>query len=110
MNLKEKVKAMALYAWNDLRHATDHAIKTNEYKDFEEAYKHVRDCERLLRAVRAQIRTHMRKTKTAMQEACPHPTKNDVSMSHNPQTGERTVYEQACTVCGKHFTLKERTA
>lgn len=70
-SLKDKVKALSVFAWNNLRQATDQALKSDDYKDFEAAFKQVRACERLLQAVRSQVRTHMRKTKLAMQASCP---------------------------------------
>jgi uncharacterized metal-binding protein YceD (DUF177 family) len=109
MNLKEKVKALSVFAWNDLRAATDKAMKSDEYADFEAAYKQVRACERLLKAVRAQVRTHMRKTKAAMQEKCPHAAKVDTKI-HHTDDGTRIVDVQACTACSKTFDLGERVS
>lgn len=109
MNLKEKVKAMALFAWNDVRHAAEKALKSNDYRDFEAVYKEVRSCERLLRAVRAQVRVHMRKTKKAMQDACPHTHKVDNRVRQTP-AGERIVEIQTCSNCSKAFDFREKVS
>lgn len=109
MNLKEKVKAMALFAWNELRHSVDHALKTNAHRDFEEAFKQVRTTEKLLKAVRAQLRVHMRKTKQAMQDACPHTNKVD-NRVHQTAAGERIVEIQTCSNCSKAFDLREKVS
>ncbi len=106
MNLKEKVKALSVFAWNDLRAATDQALKSDDYRDFEAAFKQVHACERLLQAVRSQVRTHMRKTKAAMQEACPHTNKVDTRVRHTEE-GQRVVEFQSCTACSKTFDLRE---
>ena len=109
MNLKEKTRAMALFAWNDLRHAAEKALKTNEYKDFEETFDQVRKCERLLKAVRAQVRVHMRKTKPAFQAACPHEHKVDTDV-RQAADGKRVVDWQRCTNCSKAFDLREKVS
>lgn len=109
MNLKEKVKALAVFAWNDLRSATDKAQKSQEYVDFEAAFRQVRSCERLLAAVRSQVRTHMRKAKAALQEKCPHVVKIDTRVRQTTE-GARVVEIQACTACSKTFDLREKVS
>lgn len=108
MNLKEKVKDLATFAWNDLRHATDKALKSDDFLDFEAAFKEVRACERRLAAVRAQVRTHMRKTRKAMQDACSHEKKIDTRVLESK--GTRIVEIQACTACSKEFDLREKVS
>lgn len=113
MNLKEKVRDLATFAWNDLRHATDKAMKSDSYPDFEAAFKQVRACERRLAAVRAQVRTHMRKTKKAFQDACLHTVKVDArvrTVYNDGMDGRRIVEIQACTACSKEFDLREKVS
>lgn len=115
MNLKEKVKDLATFAWNDLRHATDAAQKSDSYPDFEAAMKQVHATERKLKAVRAHVRAQMRKTKKALQDACPHATKEDTRIRHSygendGMEGRRIVETQTCTACDKSFDLREKVS
>lgn len=115
MNLKEKVKDLGTFAWHDLRHAVDLAIKSDSYKDFEAAMKQVHVTERKLKVVRAHVRAQMRKTKKALQDVCPHVTKTDtrVRQSYAEEDGvdgRRIVEVQTCTECSKTFDLREKVS
>lgn len=108
MNLKEKMYELLKHVRNNLNDSVAYAAGTDKYPDFEDALQQVRIAERKLKAVRAQVRVHMRKSRQAFQDACPHPTRVDVQVRQSPEA--RVVEVQACTKCSKRFDLREKVS
>lgn len=106
--LKDKMYDLVKHVRNCLNDAVGYADGTQKYTDFEAAMKEVKVAERKLKAVRAHVRTYMRKTKAAFQAACPHESKVPVQVSQS-SGGVRTVEVEACTACSKSFDLREES-
>lgn len=107
--LKDKMYDLLRQVRTNLNDAVSYADETGKYPDFEKAFEEVRTVERKLKAVRSHVRTHMRKSKQAFQDACPHPNKVDVRV-RQVSTGKRIVEAQACGICSKTFDLTEKVS
>jgi hypothetical protein len=103
-SLKDKMYDLLRQVRTNLNDAVGYADETGKHQDFEKAFDEVKATEKKLKAVRAQVRTMMRKTKPAFQGACPHTNKVDVRVLQNVD-GKRIVEEQRCTGCSKSFDL-----
>ncbi len=100
--LKDKMYSLLHQVRNNLNDEILRADKSGDYLDFEKAMDHIKVTEVALKTVRAQIRTMLRKTKPAFQEACPH--ENKVAVVVRQFAGEkRFVEEESCTRCSKSF-------
>ncbi len=107
--LEDKMYSLIHQVRNNLCDAVGHADKSGDYLDFEKAMDQVKVSEAFLKKVRAQVRTMMRKTKPAFQEACPH--ENKVAVVVRQMAGEkRFVEEERCTRCSKSFDLREKVS
>lgn len=103
-DIREKVKAVMARS-TKLGVMVAYAKQTDSYDDWKKALAAVKSLERAEKAVRAHIRTYMRKTLPAKQAACPHLNLVDVKTRYTEQ--QVTVVEvQACTNCSKTFDLR----
>lgn len=102
--LKDKMYDLLRHVRNDLNDAVLYADEAQKYEGYVDAMEQVKVVERRLKAVRAHVRAHMRKTKPAFQAACPHTNKVDVKIRHT-HDGTRIVEVEACTACSKSFDL-----